>query len=132
MAKTKTNSTAATVSPLVSKLTEAELAKLMTEGVQSAEVMSLEIGESFRGALIDRGAPVDTTDSITGEPKQLLTWRFKHPSGATVDILSCHQLEKDLAALVGEPDVFIMRMDKKDIGGKMVNQYKVIHFPAKN
>ena len=127
MAKAKTETAS---SSLVSTISDADLAALMSEGTQSAEVLSLGEGESFRGELVGRGQDIDIKDEA-GDPKILKTWRFNHSSGALVDIMSCYQLEKDLGDIGSHPDVFIMKQKKKDIGGKMVNQYKVIRFDPK-
>lgn len=122
MAKKNTEST----NPLVQELSIEEIAALCEQGQQMPEVLALEEGQSFRGALIGPGGEIPYTDQ-KGDEKQLKTWNFHHASGANIEILSAYELDKHLPNLIGSKDVLIVKGKKKDIGGKMVNQFKVVN-----
>lgn len=129
MAKAKATTAIETVdlsvNHLLSTPTAEEVQAKLSKGKMVAQVVQLAEGQAVEGMLIGPGTEVETTDDATGEPKQLNTWRMEHATGITIDLLSSHQLDKNLPELVGNT-VFVQKLPKKQVGARQVNQFCIV------
>jgi hypothetical protein len=117
--------------PGVGPATEEGRAAALREGVLLRRMRPLEEGESIRGKLLGRGAPLDRKESPDGEERAPLeTWDIDVGNGIRVGILDCHQLKAELPPLIGR-NVYIERGKKKSVKDRMVNQFLVFDLDAK-
>lgn len=113
---------------LITQPSVADIQSRLKRGKMVASVLSLNEGDAFEGRLVGPGASIETTEEDAAgdtQVKLLKTWRFDHDSGVTVDLISAHQLDKNLPELVGKL-VFIQKQAKKQVGKKQVNQFAII------
>lgn len=96
------------------------------DGITIERIVPLQEGQGVRGIFLGRGPSVEVADPVTGEVRELGTWRIEVSPGVVIRLLDSARLRSDLAALAPQVKVRIMRLGSVDTKrGRRVTDYIV-------
>jgi hypothetical protein len=96
------------------------------EGVTVERVVTLEAGQGVRGVYLGPGAPVEVHDPVTGEVRELGTWRIEAREGIVLRLLDSAKLRREFPGIAVGSRVRVMRGGQIRTGaGRNVTDYIV-------
>lgn len=96
------------------------------DGVTVERTITLEEGQGIRGRFLGSGPPVELTDPVTGELKELGTWRIELRAGIVARLLDSARLRVELRSATLGRRVRIARLGTlRTSKGRNVTDYLV-------